>query len=90
MKHGLTLKTFLKRFSNLADTYELLKLGGSDYHGRETGDESDLDSVYLPVLDVFKILKLACPIWCGAKTDILKRFMEDPSDESMEKIMELH
>ncbi|KAK8966293.1 hypothetical protein KSP40_PGU010842 [Platanthera guangdongensis] len=80
----------LAGFSNLADTYELLKLGGSDYHGRETGDESDLGSVYLPVLDVFKFLKLACPIWCEAKTNILRRFTEDPSHESMEKIMELH
>ncbi|XP_020580997.1 uncharacterized protein LOC110025074 [Phalaenopsis equestris] len=75
----------LAGFSNLADTYELLKLGGSDYHGRKTDDESDLGSVHLPVLDVFKFLKLASPIWCGATKKIFRSFLEEPSAANMKK-----
>ncbi|KAI0507042.1 hypothetical protein KFK09_013160 [Dendrobium nobile] len=75
----------LAGFSNLADTYDLLKLGGSDYHGRKADDESDLGSVYLPVLDVFKFLKLASPIWCGSTRNILRSFVEEPSAANMKK-----
>lgn len=77
----------LDGFSDLADTYELLKLGGSDYHGRGGHDESDLGSVNLPVLAVYEFLKMARPVWCKAVKDILLSFAEEPSDTNFEKIL---
>ncbi|XP_044951681.1 3',5'-nucleoside bisphosphate phosphatase-like [Hordeum vulgare subsp. vulgare] len=56
----------LSGLSDLADTYELLKLGGSDYHGRDDKEESDIGSVDLPVLALFRFLEVAQPIWCNA------------------------
>ncbi|OVA03124.1 polymerase/histidinol phosphatase [Macleaya cordata] len=76
----------LAAFSDLADTYHLVKLGGSDYHGRGNHDESDLGSVNLPVLAVHEFLKLARPIWCEAIKDILQSFAEEPSDSNLEKL----
>ncbi|KAF9610324.1 hypothetical protein IFM89_021994 [Coptis chinensis] len=76
----------LAAFSDLADTYDLVKLGGSDYHGRGTHDESDLGSVNLPVMTLHAFLKVARPIWCNAFKDILHNFVEDPSDSSLEKL----
>lgn len=73
-------------FSDLADTYELVKLGGSDYHGRGGHDESDLGSVNLPVTAVCRFLKLARPIWCSATKEILLSFAEEPTDVNLEKI----
>ncbi|KAJ6796271.1 Uncharacterized protein M6B38_223225 [Iris pallida] len=73
-------------FSDLADTYELVKLGGSDYHGRGGHDESDLGSVNLPVIAVCRFLKLARPIWCSATKEILLSFAEEPTDVNLEKI----
>ncbi|XP_062220969.1 uncharacterized protein LOC133920366 [Phragmites australis] len=49
--------------SGLADAYELLKLGGSDFHGRDDKEEPDVGSVDLPVLAVSKFLEVAQPIW---------------------------
>ncbi|ONK75516.1 uncharacterized protein A4U43_C03F17710 [Asparagus officinalis] len=73
-------------FSDLADNYGLLKLGGSDYHGRGGHDESDLGSVKLPILAVYEFLKLARPIWCNATKDILLSFANDPTENNLEKI----
>ncbi|XP_051192276.1 uncharacterized protein [Lolium perenne] len=56
----------LSGLSDLADTYELLKLGGSDYHGRDDKEEPDIGSVDLPVLAFFKFLEVAQPIWRNA------------------------
>ncbi|XP_058085598.1 uncharacterized protein LOC131233044 [Magnolia sinica] len=74
-------------FSDLANDYDLLKLGGSDYHGRGGHDESDLGSINLPVLVIHEFLKLARPIWCNAMKDILLSFAEEPSNSNLEKIL---
>ncbi|PNX56462.1 protein trpH-like, partial [Trifolium pratense] len=47
----------LAAYSDLADTYELLKIGGSDYHGRGGHHEAELGSVNLPVLVLYDFLK---------------------------------
>ncbi|XP_068643083.1 uncharacterized protein [Aristolochia californica] len=74
-------------FNDLADTYELAKLGGSDYHGRGGNDESDLGSVNLPILSIREFLRVGRPIWCKATKDILQSFAEEPSHSNIEKIM---
>ncbi|KAG0471662.1 hypothetical protein HPP92_016208 [Vanilla planifolia] len=76
----------LPGFSEMADKHDLLKLGGSDYHGRKADGKLDLGSVHLPVLDVFKFLKLACPIWCGSVKCIL---MKEPSNAKLKNTMDL-
>ncbi|KAI3890826.1 hypothetical protein MKX03_036279 [Papaver bracteatum] len=76
----------LSAFSDLADTYGLIKLGGSDYHGKGNHDESDVGSVNLPVTALHEFLKLARPIWCDAVKSILQKFSEDPSDANLEKL----
>lgn len=70
----------------MADTYELLKLGGSDYHGRGGHDESDLGSVKLPILSVCEFLKVARPIWRDATRDILLCFADEPTVANLEKV----
>ncbi|XP_059648076.1 uncharacterized protein LOC132294291 [Cornus florida] len=77
----------LAAFSDLADAYDLLKLGGSDYHGRGGQSESNLGSVNLPVVAVHEFLKVARPIWCSAIGDILGNYAEDPSESNLERIM---
>ncbi|CAL9751528.1 unnamed protein product [Musa acuminata subsp. burmannicoides] len=77
----------LSGFGDLADRYELVKIGGSDYHGRSGQDESDLGSVALPVLAVYEFLKLAQPIWHIAMRDMLSMFADDPSDINLQKII---
>lgn len=74
-------------YSDLADTYGLVKLGGSDYHGRGGPSESSLGSVSLPVVAVNEFLKLARPIWCEAIRQILENYVKDPTDSTLELIM---
>ncbi|KAM3243624.1 hypothetical protein ACQJBY_055522 [Aegilops geniculata] len=66
----------LSGLSDLADTYELLKLGGSDYHGRDDKEEPDIGSVDLPVLAFFRFLEAAQPIWCNAIKEIFANTTE--------------
>ncbi|XP_037453837.1 5'-3' exoribonuclease-like [Triticum dicoccoides] len=66
----------LSGLSDLADTYELLKLGGSDYHGRDDKEEPDIGSVDLPVLAFFRFLEVAQPIWCNAIKEIFANATE--------------
>ncbi|KAH9698038.1 POLIIIAc domain-containing protein [Citrus sinensis] len=73
-------------YSDLADTYDLLKLGGSDYHGRGGHGESELGSVKLPVLVLNDFLKVARPIWCGAIKEILESYADEPSDSNLSHI----
>ncbi|KAJ4790174.1 polymerase/histidinol phosphatase-like [Rhynchospora pubera] len=61
----------LSGLSDIADSYGLVKVGGSDFHGRSGCEEPDLGSVHLPVISIFEFLKLAHPIWCEALKDIL-------------------
>ncbi|KAF5448512.1 hypothetical protein F2P56_029039 [Juglans regia] len=77
----------LEAYSDLADAYGLLKLGGSDYHGRGGQGESELGSVNLPVLAVRDFLEVARPIWCGAIRDNLESYAEEPSDSNLARIM---
>ncbi|XP_072953018.1 uncharacterized protein [Typha angustifolia] len=77
----------LSGFSDLADVYELVKLGGSDYHGRSGHEEPDVGSVDLPVLAVFEFLKLARPLWCKAMKEILSTLPIEPSEDDVVKII---
>ncbi|GFP98689.1 php domain-containing protein hi_1400 [Phtheirospermum japonicum] len=75
-------------YSDYADAHDLLKLGGSDYHGKGgTQQESDLGSTSLPVLMVHEFLKVARPIWCDAIRDILGDYIKDPSDSNLQHII---
>lgn len=73
-------------FDDLANKYNLIKIGGSDYHGRGGHSESDLGSVVLPVLVVHEFLKLARPIWLEAAKDLILHFTKEPSESNLEKI----
>uniref|UniRef100_A0A0D9VL51 Polymerase/histidinol phosphatase N-terminal domain-containing protein n=1 Tax=Leersia perrieri TaxID=77586 RepID=A0A0D9VL51_9ORYZ len=66
----------LSGLSDLADTYDLLKLGGSDYHGRDEKEEPDVGSVDLPVLAVSGFLDVAQPIWHNSTKEILADMTE--------------
>lgn len=73
-------------YSDLADAYGLLKIGGSDYHGRGGHHESELGSVNLPVLVLHDFLKVARPIWCNAIREILECYADEPSDTNLATI----
>jgi len=73
-------------YSDLADAYGLLKIGGSDYHGRGGHNESELGSVNLPVLVLHDFLKVARPIWCNAIREIIECYAEEPSDSNLATI----
>lgn len=73
-------------FSDMADAYGLVKLGGSDYHGKGGHGESPLGSVSLPVLAAHDFLRLARPIWLDAIRDILKQYVSDPSEQNLEHV----
>ncbi|XP_076945116.1 uncharacterized protein LOC143616040 [Bidens hawaiensis] len=77
----------LAAFSDLADTYNLLKLGGSDYHSRGGSSESALGSVSLPVVAVHEFLKVARPIWCGAIKNTVERYVTDPTESNLDHIL---
>ncbi|KAM0936892.1 putative phosphoribosyl 1,2-cyclic phosphate 1,2-diphosphodiesterase [Dioscorea sansibarensis] len=77
----------LAGFSDLADTNGLVKLGGSDYHGRRGDDEPDLGCVDLPVFDVYEFLKLARSIWYDAMKDMLLNFAEKPMHVNIDKLL---
>ncbi|KAL5210230.1 hypothetical protein ABZP36_005853 [Zizania latifolia] len=74
-------------FSELADKYDLLKIGGSDFHGRGGKDESDIGTVKLAITTLCCFLKMARPIWCSAMKDILLKFAEEPSVAKLGKIV---
>lgn len=73
-------------YNDLADAYGLLKMGGSDYHGRGGRFESSLGSVSLPVLAAHDFLKIARPIWRDAIRNILEQYIEDPSELNLNHI----
>ncbi|KAI7742588.1 hypothetical protein M8C21_011622 [Ambrosia artemisiifolia] len=77
----------LAAFSDLADTYDLLKLGGSDYHARGGSSESALGSVSLPMVAVHEFLKVARPIWCGAIKKTVDRYVTEPTESNLEHIL---
>lgn len=74
-------------YSDLADAHDLLKLGGSDYHGRGGQHESDVGSTSVPVVVVHEFLKVARPIWCKAIQDILENYIKDPNDSNLQHII---
>ena len=73
-------------FSDLADTHGLLKIGGSDYHGKQTQVESDLGSIDLPVVQIHRFLKVARPTWFKAIKDAIGGYGDDPSRENLERL----
>lgn len=74
-------------FSQLAEKYGLLKLGGSDFHGKGTKDETDVGEVKLAITTLSSFLEMARPIWCSAMKDILLKFAEEPSAANLGKIL---
>lgn len=74
-------------YSYLADTYSLLKLGGSDYHGRGGRNESELGSAKLPVTALQAFLKVGRPIWCEAIKATMRTFLDQPSDSNLSNIL---
>lgn len=74
-------------FSELAETYSLLKLGGSDYHGRGGRNESELGSANLPVTALQAFLKVGRPIWCEAIKANMRTFIDQPSDSNLSNIL---
>lgn len=76
-------------YSDLADTYDLVKLGGSDFHGRRGQCESDLGSVTLPLSSVYDFLRVARPIWHNATRDVLGSYVKDPSPQNLPFIIKL-
>ncbi|GER55519.1 DNA polymerase III PolC-type [Striga asiatica] len=77
----------LSVYSDLADAHDLLKLGGSDYHGKGGQQESDVGTTSLPLLMVHEFLKVARPIWCRAIRDILESYIQDPSESNFQHIV---
>ncbi|CAN8270760.1 unnamed protein product [Cochlearia groenlandica] len=77
----------LEVFSVLADTYNLLKLGGSDYHGRGGRYESELGSVDLPVTVLRDFLSVGRPVWCEAVKATMRAFLDKPSDSNLSNIL---
>ncbi|KAG9158353.1 hypothetical protein Leryth_025701 [Lithospermum erythrorhizon] len=77
----------LEVYSDLADKFGLLKLGGSDYHARGGQHESDLGSVSLPMVTVRAFLAVARPIWRNAIRDLVENCLEDPSEVNLQIIM---
>ncbi|KAH6789973.1 polymerase/histidinol phosphatase-like protein [Perilla frutescens var. frutescens] len=77
----------LSVYSDLAEAHDLLKLGGSDFHGRGGQQESDVGSTTIPVLVVHEFLKVARPIWCKAIQDILENYIKHPSDSNLQHII---
>ncbi|CAA0807325.1 Polymerase/histidinol phosphatase-like [Striga hermonthica] len=77
----------LSVYSDLADAHDLLKLGGSDYHGKGGQQESDVGTTSLPLLMVHEFLKVARPIWCSAIRDILESYIQDPSESNFQHIV---
>lgn len=73
-------------FSDLADAHGLLKIGGSDYHGKRTQLETDLGGANLPVVAMREFLKLARPIWLNAIKDALRSYAEEPSCANLERL----
>ncbi|WCJ42003.1 Polymerase/histidinol phosphatase-like [Euphorbia peplus] len=74
-------------YSDLAEVYGLLKLGGSDFHGKGGNSESELGSVNLPVLALHEFLNMARPIWCAAIMDLFKMYAEEPADSNLARII---
>ncbi|KAI5066961.1 hypothetical protein GOP47_0017489 [Adiantum capillus-veneris] len=64
-------------FVALADTFQLLKLGGSDFHGRGDPDETKLGKVPLPLLAIREFLRVAEPIWIASIEELLQNFAEE-------------
>ena len=78
---------FCTGFSELAEKYGLLKLGGSDFHGRGRKDESDIGTVKLAITTLCCFLKMARPIWSAAMKDILLKFAEEPSSANLRNML---
>ncbi|MCO5606098.1 hypothetical protein L7F22_060285 [Adiantum nelumboides] len=64
-------------FASLADTFQLLKLGGSDFHGRGDPDETKLGKVLLPALAIREFLHVAEPIWIASIEELLQSFAKE-------------
>ncbi len=82
----LYLTTFLFKTvsAEWATAYELMKLGGSDFHGRGTIDEIDIGGTSIPALAMLQFLTVAQPIWSSALRLIVQEFAESTSAHDMD------
>lgn len=64
-------------FHELANAYQLLKLGGFDFHGRGGPNETNLGKVNILDSTMHEFLKIAQPIWHEAIRNILLSFAEE-------------
>ncbi|CAM8944966.1 unnamed protein product [Rhodiola kirilowii] len=76
----------LAAYSDLADACELLKLGGSDFHGKGKNSESSLGSVNMPVTVLHDFLKVARPIWRDGIMNTLEGYIVEPSEAKLQEI----
>lgn len=70
-------------FGQLCDQHRLLKLGGSDFHGRGDSAETELGGITLPALVLHQFLQTAQPIWREAFTDMLQDFANASKPEEV-------
>ncbi len=82
----LYLTTFLFKTvsAEWATAYELVKVGGSDFHGRGTLDEIDIGGTSIPALAMLQFLTVAQPIWSSALRLIVQEFAESTSVHDMD------
>ncbi|EPS58311.1 hypothetical protein M569_16504, partial [Genlisea aurea] len=78
----------LSVYSDLADAHGLLKMGGSDYHGKGGQHESELGSTSFPLHVVHEFLKTARPVWFDAVLSVLRSYVRDPEGAECRGMME--
>ncbi|KAL2642147.1 hypothetical protein R1flu_009734 [Riccia fluitans] len=67
-------------FGPLGEVCKLLRIGGSDFHGKGDPDETDLGGIDLPSMAVHEFLKVAQPLWSSAVEQILQDFAQVVSE----------
>ena len=73
----------------MAASYNLLKLGGSDFHGRGDPDEVKLGKVFLPLLTIHEFLEVAEPVWIDSLKGLLQHFANDTFEINSDKVVGL-
>jgi hypothetical protein len=76
-------------FNDLAALYKLLKLGGSDFHGRGDPDEVKLGKVPLPMPAISEFLEVAQPVWIDSIKGLLQNFADETFEINSDKIVGL-
>ncbi|KAJ3673755.1 hypothetical protein LUZ60_005747 [Juncus effusus] len=74
-------------FAELADLNGLIKIGGSDFHGKGEKDESELGSVNLSINTLYNFLKMARPIWCESLKNIFEDLINEPTEHNLKHLL---